>query len=75
FQSSQKYSDNSVVFDGERSSWQKYLELSLAKRYEPDTVVSAKPTSETDGFEFSALNKNSNSEKLVRFLNDGFNLF
>ena len=75
FQSSQKYSDNSVVFDGERSSWQKYLELSLAKRYEPDTVVSVKPTSESDGFEFSALNTNSSSEKLVRFLNDGFTLF
>ncbi len=75
FQSSQKYSDNSVVFDGERSSWQKYLELSLAKRYEPDTVVSVKPTSESDGFEFSALNTDSSSEKLVRFLNDGFTLF
>ncbi|MGD9054565.1 MAG: hypothetical protein PVJ41_13145 [Desulfobacterales bacterium] len=75
FQSSQKYSDNSVVFDGERSSWQKYLELSLAKRYEPDTVVSVKPISESDGFEFSALNTNSSSEKLVRFLNDGFTLF
>ncbi len=75
FTSSQKYSDNSVVFDGERTSWQNYLALSLAQRYEPDTLVGIKPLSERDGFEFSALNKNSNSETLVNFLNDGFSLF
>jgi hypothetical protein len=75
FKSSQKYSDNSVVFDGERTSWQTYLALSLAQRYEPDTLVRVKPLSERDGFEFSTLNKNSNSETLVHFLNDGFSLF
>jgi hypothetical protein len=75
FTSSQKYSDNSVVFDGERTSWQTYLALSLAQRYEPDTLVRVKPLSKRDGFEFSTLNKNSNSETLVHFLNDGFSLF
>lgn len=73
--SSQKYSDNSVVFDGERTSWQMYLELSLAQRYEPELMVSVKPISEADGFEFSALNKKSDSEKLVAFIDDGFSLF
>ena len=72
---SQRYSDNSVVFDGERSSWQKYLELPLSQRYEPDIFVRAKPTPEKDGFEFIALNKNSESENLVRLLDEGFNLF
>jgi hypothetical protein len=75
FTSSQKYSDNSVVFDGERTSWQNYLALSLAQRYEPELLLSVKPISERDGFEFIASNKNSNSEKLTRFLNDGFGLF
>ena len=75
FTGSQKYSDNSVVFNGDRTSWQKYLELSLVQRYEPETLVSVKPSSEMDGFEFKALNQNFNSEKLVRFLTDGFNLF
>ncbi|MGD9043320.1 MAG: hypothetical protein PVG06_06400 [Desulfobacterales bacterium] len=74
FTCSQRYSDNSVVFDGERSSWKKYLELSLSQRYEPETLVEAKPISESDGFEFIALNKNSNSEKLVRLLKEGFRL-
>lgn len=73
--SSSKYSDNSVVFDGERTSWQKYLQLSLAQRYEPETLVGLKPNSEREGFEFIPLNMNSNSENLARFLNDGFNLF
>ncbi|MGD8393337.1 MAG: hypothetical protein PVH74_17505 [Desulfobacterales bacterium] len=75
FTSPQKYSDNSVVFDGERTSWQNYLALSLAQRYEPETLLSVIPISERDGFEFSALHKNSNSETLVNFLNDGFSLF
>ncbi|MBW2467862.1 MAG: hypothetical protein JRE62_01120 [Deltaproteobacteria bacterium] len=75
FTSSQKYSDNSVVFDGERASWRKYLELSLAKRYEPEILVSVKPNAQRDGFEFKALNLNFHSQKLVLFLEDGFSLF
>ncbi|MGD9193899.1 MAG: hypothetical protein PVF14_21485 [Desulfobacterales bacterium] len=75
FTCSQRYSDNSVVFDGERSVWKKYLELSLVQRYEPEIVVKAKPISGKDGFEFVALNKNSNSEKLVSLLKEGFSLF
>ena len=74
FTCSQRYSDNSVVFDGERSVWKKYLELSLVQRYEPEIVVRAKPISGRDGFEFVALNKNSNSEKLASLLKEGFSL-
>jgi hypothetical protein len=75
FTSSQRYSDNSVVFDGERTSWQAYLELPLAQRYDPEPLVGLKDISEQDGFEFIALNMNSNSEKLARHLNDGFKIF
>jgi hypothetical protein len=71
----QRYTDNSVVFDGKRSSWKKYLELSLSQRYEPEILVRAKPISEKDGFEFIALNKNSDSEQLVSLLKEGFSLF
>jgi len=72
---SQRYSDNSVVFDGEFSSWKEYLELSLPQRYEPEILVSLKPIPERDGFEFIALNKNSGSEELVGILKEGFGLF
>jgi len=72
---SQRYSDNSVVFDGEFSSWKEYLELSLSQRYEPEILVSVKPIPERDGFEFIALNKNSGSEELVGILKEGFGLF
>ena len=75
FTCSQRYSDNSVVFDGERSSWKKYLELSLSQRHEPEIFVEAKPISERDGFEFIALSKNSESEKLANLLKEGFSLF
>ena len=75
FDSSQRYSDNSVVFDGEFSSWKDYLELSLCQRYEPEILVRVKPISERDGFEFIALNKNSGSEELVGLLKEGFSLF
>jgi hypothetical protein len=71
----QRYSDNSVVFDGERSSWKKYLELTFSQRHEPEICLRAKPISEKDGFEFIALNKNSDSEKLVSLLKEGFSLF
>ena len=69
------YSDNSVVFDGDRSMWKKYLALSPSQRFESETLVKAKPISESEGFKFIALNKNSNSEKLVNLLNKGFGLF
>ena len=72
---SQRYSDNSVVFDGERSAWQKYLELPLSQRYEPEIFVRTKPTPERDGFEFIAINENPDSEKLVGLLKEGFSLF
>ena len=62
---SQRYSDNSVVFDGERSAWQKYLELPLSQRYEPEIFVRTKPTPERDGFEFIAIDENPDSEKIV----------
>ena len=75
FTCSQRCTDNSVVFDGEHSSWKKYLELTFSQRYEPEICVRAKPISEKDGFEFIALNKNSESENLVRLLDEGFNLF
>lgn len=75
FTGSQGYSDNSVVFDGEHSLWKKYLGLTFSQRYEPEICVRAKPISEKDGFEFIALNKNSESEKLVSLLDEGFNLF
>ena len=75
FTGSQGYSDNSVVFDGEHSLWKKYLGLTFSQRYEPEICVRAKPISEKDGFEFIALNKNSESEKLVSLLEEGFNLF
>ena len=75
FTGSQGYSDNSVVFDGEHSLWKKYLGLTFSQRYEPEICVRAKPISEKDGFEFIALNKNSESEKLVSFLKEGFSLF
>ena len=75
FACSQRYSDNSVVFDGEFSSWKDYLELSLCQRYEPEILVRVKPISERDGFEFIALNKNSGSEELVNLLKEGFSLF
>jgi hypothetical protein len=75
FKCSQRYSDNSVVFDGKRSSWQKYLELPLSQRYKPEIFVRAKPTLERDGFEFIALNENSVSEKFVGLLKEGFSLF
>jgi hypothetical protein len=73
--SSQKYSDNSVVFDGERTSWQKYLELTLEQRYEPEILLGVKPGSKRDAFEFNVLNQNFKSENLSRFLKDGFSLF
>ncbi len=72
---SQRCTDNSVVFDGEHSLWKKYLELTFSQRYEPEICVRAKPISEKDGFKFIALNKNSESEKLVSLLDEGFNLF
>jgi len=75
FKCSQRYSDNSVVFDGEFSSWKDYLELSLCQRYEPEILVMVKPISEKDGFKFMALNKNSGSEELVNLLKEGFSLF
>ena len=75
FTCSQRYSDNSVVFDGECSSWKNYLELSLSERHEPEILVQVKPISEKDGFEFIALNKNSISEKLVSLFKEGFSLF
>ena len=75
FASSQKYSDNSVVFDGERVSWQNYLEAPLAQRYEPETLLSVRPCPDRDGFEFEACNQSLKSEKLARFLEDGFSLF
>ena len=71
----QKYSDNSVVFDGERTSWQKYLGLSLVQRYESEILLGVNPNSERDGLEFNTLNQNFKSEKLARFLKDGFSLF
>ena len=75
FTGSQEYSDNSVVFDGEHSLWKKYLGLTFSQRYEPEICVRAKTISEKDGFEFIALNKNFESEKLVSLLDEGFNLF
>jgi hypothetical protein len=75
FTCSQRYSDNSVVFDGEFSSWKDYLELSLCQRYEPEILVSVKPIPEKDGFEFTALSKISGSEELVGLLKEGFGLF
>ena len=73
--SSQRCTDNSVVFDGEHSSWKKYLKLTFSQRHEPEICVRAKPLSDKDGFEFIALNKNSDSEKLVSLLKEGFSLF
>ena len=75
FTCSQRCTDNSVVFDGEHSLWKKYLELTFSQRYEPEICVRAIPISEKDGFEFIALNKNSESENLVSLLDEGFNLF
>ena len=75
FAGSQGYSDNSVVFDGEHSLWKKYLGLTFTQRYEPEICARAKPISEKDGFEFIVLNKNSESEKLVSLLDEGFSLF
>ena len=75
FTCAQRYSDNSVVFDGERTTWKEYLELSISQRYEPQTLIRVKPKSEQGGFKFAALNGNSDSEKLVSFLNEGFSLF
>jgi hypothetical protein len=74
FKCSQRYSDNSVVFDGERSSWKNYLELSLTERYDPEILVQVKSISEKVGFEFIALNKSAVSEKLVSLLEEGFSL-
>jgi hypothetical protein len=75
FTGSQGYSDNSVVFDGEHSLWKKYLELTFSQRHEPEILIRAKPLSGQDAFEFIALNKNSDTEKLVSLLKEGFRLF
>jgi hypothetical protein len=75
FTCSQRYSDNSVVFDGERTTWKKYLELAISQRYEPQTIISVNPKSEGDGYQFTTLNENSDSVKLVSLLNEGFGLF
>ena len=71
----QRYSISSVVFDGDCSSWENYLELSMSQRYEPEILVAVKPISKQNGFCFSALNKNSDSEELVSLLKEGFSLF
>ena len=75
FTCSQRCTDNSVVFDGEHSLWKKYLGLTFSQRYEPEILIRAKPLSGQDAFEFIALNKNSDTEKLVSLLDEGFNLF
>jgi hypothetical protein len=75
FTCSQRYSDNSVIFDGKLSAWKAYLARSLAERYEPELLVEAKPVSAKEGFEFKALDNNSNSEKLADLFNDGFSIF
>jgi hypothetical protein len=75
FGDSQRNSDNSVVFDGERDDWTEYLELSLSERYEPQTLLRARQIAIKDGFEFIALNKNAESERLVSLLEEGFSLF
>ena len=67
----QRYSISSVVFDDDCSSWENYLELSMSQRYEPEILVAVKPISKQNGFCFSALNKNSDSEELVSLLKEG----
>ena len=55
--------------------WQKYLGLPATQRYEPETLVTAKPVKEGQGFEFVSSNRNSESDKLANLLQEGFNLF
>ncbi|WP_319524516.1 hypothetical protein [uncultured Desulfosarcina sp.] len=72
---SHKYSTNSAVFYGDSAKWQKYLELSAARRYDHDTLVGVTPNQKRDCFTFVSGNKNAESEKLASLLQEGFSLF
>jgi len=74
FASPQRYSNNSVVFEGEYSEWQAYLERSYDKRYLPDIYIQVDPVVDTSGLKFTTLTQNQLAEELVVLLTEGLRL-
>jgi hypothetical protein len=74
FTSAQRYSDNSVVFEGEHAEWQAYLERPYVERYEPDISIQIEPLSGSSGLKFATRNHNQLAEELAILLNQGLAL-
>jgi len=70
----QRYSDNSVVFEGEYSEWQAYLERSYDKRYLPDITIQVDPALDGSGLMFTTLTENQLAEHLVVLYAEGLHL-